>query len=507
VGPDYGAAEFVRCAASGCNFAPPSIHGAAGAIHLRSLGPRVRDPLPRGATRGTLRGVDAPEVRYAKSGDVSIAYGVVGDGPFDVVFVGGWVLSNLTAHAWSGSAAEFFTRMASFCRLILFDKRGTGLSDRDTGIPDLQTRMDDIRAVMAAVGSTRAAIVGVSEGGPMTILFAASYPEKTAAVVLYGSLASYVRAPDYPWGLTAAEWDQEIRAMVTFVGTPEWMTERQELFAPSTLHDEAATRWWREWILTSASPSAVVALRRMNSEIDVRHVLASVRVPTLGLVRVGDGDYFHEMHYVAERIPGAELIELPGRDHGWWVDPGQIVTEIEPFLRRTWQGGDWDVVDTDRVLATIMFTDIVGSTEKLAELGDRRWRELLQQHHAVVRRQLVRYSGREIDTAGDGFFASFDGPARAIRCARAITDAVRDLGLDVRAGLHTGECEIVDGKVGGIAVHIGARVAASAAPGEVLVSSTVRDIVAGSGIAFEPRGEHVLKGIPGAWRLFSVSAA
>jgi class 3 adenylate cyclase/alpha-beta hydrolase superfamily lysophospholipase len=462
--------------------------------------------LPSSVAGGTLRGVDAPEIRYARSGDVSIAYGVVGDGPFDVVFVSGWVLSNLTGHAWRGSPAEFFTGMGSFCRLILFDKRGTGLSDRDTGIPDLQTRMDDIRAVMDAVGSRRAAIVGVSEGGPMTILFAATYPERTAAVVLYGTLASYVKADDYPWGLTAAEWDEEIRRAAPLTGTSEWIAERLEVFAPSILHDEAARQWWREWVLTSASPSAVIALRRMNSEIDVRHALPAVRVPTLAMYRVGDADYVPETRYLAERIPGAELVELSGEDHGWWVNPSQIVDTIEPFLRQIWQSGEWDVVEAERVLATVMFTDIVGSTEKLTELGDRGWRELLQKHHAIVRRQLVRFSGREIDTAGDGFFASFDGPARAIRCACAITDAVRDLGLEVRAGLHTGECEIVDGKVGGIAVHIGARVAGEATPGEVLVSSTVRDIVAGSGITFEARGERELKGIPGAWRLFSVSA-
>ena len=451
--------------------------------------------------------MDAPEVRYARSGDVSIAYGVVGDGPFDVVFVSGWVLSNLTEHVWRGTPAELFTRMASFCRLILFDKRGTGLSDRDTGIPDLQTRMDDIRAVMDAAGSKRAAIVGVSEGGPMTILFAATYPERTAAAVLYGTMASYVKADDYPWGLSQAEWDEEIRTTAPIVGTPEWTSERQQAFAPSTFHDEAARQWWRQWVLTSASPSAVVALRRMNSEIDVRDALPAVRVPTLALYRVGDGDYALETRYLAERIPGAELVELPGEDHGWWVNPRQIGDAIEPFLRRIWESGEWDVVEPDRVLATILFTDIVGSTAKLTELGDRGWKELLQKHHAVVRRQLVRFSGREIDTAGDGFFASFDGPARAIRCACAIADAVHDLGLEVRAGLHTGECEIVDGKVGGIAVHIGARVAVEAAPGEVLASSTVRDIVAGSGITFEARGEHELKGIPGAWRLFAVSPA
>ena len=431
---------------------------------------------------------------------------MVGDGPFDVVFVGGWVLSTLTGHAWSGSPAALFTAMASFCRLILFDKRGTGLSDRDTGIPDLQTRMDDIRAVMDAVGSRRAAIVGVSEGGPMSILFAATYPERTAALVLYGTGPSYVKADDYPWGLTAAEWAEEIRRAAPLVGTADWIAERQETFAPSTLGDETVRRWWREWVLTSASPSAVIALRRMNSEIDVRHALPAVRVPTLAVVRVGDEDYLYATRYLAERIPRAELVELVGVDHGWWVNPTQIVDTFQPFLRRIWQRGDWDVVEADRVLATVMFTDIVGSTEMVSQLGDRAWREVLQKHHALVRRQLVRFSGREIDTAGDGFFATFDGPARAIRCACAITDVVRDLGLQVRAGLHTGECEIVDGKVGGIAVHIGARVAGAAAPGEVLVSGTVRDIVAGSGITFEVRGEHELKGIPGAWRLYSVSA-
>jgi pimeloyl-ACP methyl ester carboxylesterase len=445
--------------------------------------------------------VEAPDVRYARSGDVNIAYSVVGDSPFDLVFVAGWVLSCLEV-AWEGAPAEFFERLSSFCRLILFDKRGTGLSDRVTGIPDLETRMDDVRAVMDAVGSKRAAIMGFSEGGPMTLLFAATYPERAAATVLYGTGASYVGDEDYPWSPTPEEWPERIRRVDAVVGTQEWLDERLTAFAPSQAGDEAIRRWWRRWVLTSASPGAVMALSRMNSEIDVRHTLPAIRVPTLVLHRVGDD--IEEGRYLAERIPGAELVELSGNDHGWWVNPTQIANEVEPFLRGIWGRGEWDVVEPDRVLATVLFTDIVGSTAKLAELGDRRWRELLQQHHALVRRQLVRFSGREIDTAGDGFFASFDGPARAIRCASAITDAVRDIGLKVRAGLHTGECEVVDGKVGGIAVHVGARVAAEAAPGEVLVSSTVKDIVAGSGIQFSERGLVQLKGVPGEWRLYSV---
>jgi pimeloyl-ACP methyl ester carboxylesterase/class 3 adenylate cyclase len=454
--------------------------------------------------RQTLQDMEAPEVRFARSGDVSIAFSVLGDGPFDLVFVSGWVLSVLGS-AWDGPAADTLRRLASFSRLILFDKRGTGLSDRATGIPDLETRMDDIRAVMDAVGSKRAAIMGVSEGGPMTILFAATYPERTAAAILYGAGASNMRAEDYPWAFTRDEWTDIIRREAPRLGTEGWLDEKLELFSPSLARDEQAKRWWRRWVLTSASPGAVADLRQMNREIDVRHALPAIRVPTLVIHPVGDEvNRIEEGRYIAERIAGAELVELPGEDHGWWVHPEGIGHETERFLRGIWDRDEWELVESERVLATVLFTDIVGSTGRLAELGDRRWRELLQKHHAVVRRQLTRFSGREIDTAGDGFFASFDGPARAIRCACAIGKAVSDLGLDVRAGLHTGECEIVDGKVGGIAVHIGARVAAEAASGEVLVSSTVKDLVAGSGIAFEERGVTELKGVPGEWHLFAV---
>jgi pimeloyl-ACP methyl ester carboxylesterase/class 3 adenylate cyclase len=448
--------------------------------------------------------MEAPEVRYAKSGDVNIAYSVVGEGPFDLVFVSGWVLSVLES-AWEGPAADVLSRLATFSRLILFDKRGTGLSDRTTGVPHLETRMDDIRAVMDAAGSKRAAIMGVSEGGPMTLLFSATYPERTAAAILYGAGASNIKAKDYPWGLSPEEGAERISDISEMVGTQEWLDERLKSFAPTFAHDEGVKRWWRRWVLTSASPAAVVALARMNLEIDARHTLSAICVPTLVMHPVGDEVMdVAEGRYIAERIPGAEMVELPGEDHAWWFRPEEIGREVERFLGRIWDRGEWNVVESERILATVLFTDIVGSTAKLAEVGDRRWRELIQQHHAVVRRQLVRFSGREIDTAGDGFFASFDGPARAIRCARAITEGVRELGLDVRAGLHTGECELVEGKVGGIAVHIGARVAAEAAPGEVLVSSTVKDLVAGSGIGFRERGVVELKGVPGEWRLYSV---
>jgi class 3 adenylate cyclase len=283
------------------------------------------------------------------------------------------------------------------------------------------------------------------------------------------------------------------------------LDHRLKGLAPTTSEDPDVKRWWRRWVRVSASPGAVSVLRAMNAEIDVRHVLPAIRVPTRVLHRVDDDDTkLDEGRYIADRIPGADLVELTGADHGWWVNSDQIVREIKAYLGGLWESRQWDLVESERVLATILFTDIVGSTAKLAVIGDHAWGELLKKHHAFVRRQLVRYAGKEMDTAGDGFFARFDGPARAIRCACAIVGGVGDLGLEVRQGLHTGECELVDGKVGGIAVHIGARVAAEAAPGEVLVSSTVRDLVAGSGLRFRERGAVTLKGIPGEWRLFSI---
>jgi pimeloyl-ACP methyl ester carboxylesterase/class 3 adenylate cyclase len=449
--------------------------------------------------------VEAPGVRYAQSGDVNIAYSVVGEGPIDVVFIGGWVISALEL-AWDGPPREFYERMASFCRLILFDKRGTGLSDRVSNIPDLETRMDDVRAVMDAVGSERAAIVGVSEGGAMTLLFAATYPERVAAAVLYGAYPSTLAREDFPWGAAREEIDEAIRDR-TRRWNEQGYLERylSEGFGPSFAGDEQASRWWRRLLLTSSSPGAINQLSRMNADLDVRHVLPSIRVPTLVLHRTeDDAPPIETSRYMADRIPAAELVELPGVDHIWFWNPGQLVDQIEPFLRGMWERGDWDVVERDRVLATVLFTDIVGSTAKAAELGDRRWHELLERHHAVIRRNLMRFQGKELDTAGDGFFASFDGPARAIRCACAVTESVRELGLEVRAGLHTGECEVMNDKVGGLAVHIGARVASAADPGEVLVSQTVRDLVAGSGMAFQERGTAELKGVPGEWRLYAV---
>jgi pimeloyl-ACP methyl ester carboxylesterase len=310
--------------------------------------------------------VEAPEVRYAKSGDVSIAYSVAGDGPFDLVFVNGWIFSALEL-AWEGPPAEFFTRLASFSRLILFDKRGTGLSDRDTGMPDLETRMDDIRAVMDALGSNRAAIMGVSEGGPMTFLFGATYPERTAAAIGYGCGVSFVQTTDYPWANSQEQWDELIRDMSSRGTPPEWLDERLADEAPSLARDDAVRRWWRRWVLTSASPGAVNALWRMNMEIDARPVLPTIRVPTLLLHRAGDRIYdIEEARYIAERVPNAELVELPGEDHAWWVDPEPVADEVGQFLRTLWDRGEWDLVETDRVLATLPFTDIVGSTAKAA---------------------------------------------------------------------------------------------------------------------------------------------
>jgi class 3 adenylate cyclase/pimeloyl-ACP methyl ester carboxylesterase len=448
------------------------------------------------------------DVRYARSGDVSIAYATVGDGPFDVVFVGGSILTMLADGPWSAWVAQIVGPISAFCRLILFDKRGTGLSDRSVGIPDLQTRMDDIRAVMDAVGSRRAAILGVSEGGPMSILFAATYPERTAALVLYATIASNKRADDYPWAETEEWWEANLRERAKVVGTPAWIDDFMKRMTPSLFDEPGARDTWRHWIQASGSPGSIIALAKMNAQIDVRYVLPAISVPTVIVQRRGDDEFYTKAGgYMADRIAGAELVELEGADHGWWYMTDQIVDPIESFLTRVWSSGEWDVVASDRILATVMFTDIVDSTTRLTQLGDRGWRELLAQHHALVRRQLVRYAGREVDTAGDGFFASFDGPARAIRCASAIVQQMPALDLQVRVGLHTGECELADGKVAGVAVHIGARVAEHAAPGEVLVSNTVKDLVAGSGIEFSDRGNVEFKGLPGEWRLYAVQHA
>jgi class 3 adenylate cyclase/pimeloyl-ACP methyl ester carboxylesterase len=439
-----------------------------------------------------------PETRYAKSGDVHIAYQVVGDGPLDLIVVTGFV-SHLE-DAWEDpDMARFLQRLASFSRLILFDKRGTGMSDRvpDVALPPLEQRMDDVRAVMDAVGSERAALLGISEGGSMCVLFAATYPQRTSAFILYGAYARRLWAPDYPWGSTAEERQQFYEAIEAHWGSPELL----KYFAPTVARDERLAQAAARKMRRAASPGAALALARMNGEIDVRDVLPAVKVPTLVMARSGDPQSpLGGNRYLAERISGAKHVELIGDDHPPWVgDEDAVVFNIEEFLT-----GTHHVVEPDRVLATVLFTDIVGSTERAAAIGDRQWRMLLEQHHAAVRRELERFRGREVHTAGDSFLATFDGPARAARCAEAITHAVRSVGLEVRAGVHTGEVELMGDDIGGIAVHTGARVAAEAGPGEILVSSTVKDLVAGSGIAFEDRGTHSLKGVPGEWRLFRV---
>jgi pimeloyl-ACP methyl ester carboxylesterase len=442
-----------------------------------------------------------PETLYTRSGDVSIAYQVTGDGPFDVVFIPPFVTH--VELVWATSFAPTLRALSSFCRLIRFDKRGTGMSDRVVGAPTLETRMDDARAVMDAAGSSRAAFLGSSEGAAMSLLFAATYPERTAALVLRSAYPRTMWAPDYPWGRTEEQYRREMERDLCLFGPRDQALEA--LHSRIQTDDDKEARQWVDYFRWSGSPGAVEALGLMNKEIDVRHVLPAIRVPTL--ILHGSEDTIVPIdvaRYLADRIPGARLVEVPAGHAVTGRVAVALSEEIKSFLTEVWESGGWEEAEPDRVLATVLFTDIVAASERAASLGDRAWRELLERHHELVRRQLVHFRGREVDTAGDGFFASFDGPARAIRCACAISEGVRELGLDVRAGLHTGECELVDGKVAGIAVHTGARVASYAQPGEVLLSSTVKDLVAGSGLAFEDRGVHELKGIPGEWRLYAV---
>jgi len=436
---------------------------------------------------------------YARSGNVNIAYQVVGDGPLDLVFVHGWV--SHVELAWEEpTLARFLERLASFSRLILFDKRGTGLSDRVAvdALPTLEQRMDDLRAVMDAAGSQHAALFGVSEGSNMSALFAATYPERTRALATFGMFAKRVWSVDYPWAPTPAQREAEYALIER-----EWgnLMDLSSL-VPSMVGDGAFAQRIATYLRRAASPGSAVALLRMNTQIDIRHVLPAIHVPTLILHRRGDHDSnIEEGRYIAARIPGARLVELAGEDHLPWIgDQDSVLDEIEEFLT-----GARPSVEPDRVLATVLFTDIVGSTEHAARLGDREWRSLLERHHAIARREIARFRGREIKSTGDGFLVTFDGPARAVRCACAIRDGVRALGLDIRAGAHTGEIELASSDVAGIAVHIGARVAAAAGAGEVLVSSTVKDLVSGSGLAFVDRGVQSLPGVPGEWRLYAVS--
>jgi class 3 adenylate cyclase len=441
--------------------------------------------------------VDRPKTRYAKSGDVNIAYQVVGEGPFDLIWVPGWI-SNVEESWEVPEYAHFLHRLASFSRLIMFDKRGTGLSDRVSNerLPTLEQRMDDVRAVLEAAGSERAALFGASEGGNMSVLFSATYPERVRALVLAGIYAKRLWSPDYPWAPTPEEREREHETIER-----EWAGDMDvSELAPRAAADPELMRRVATFFRRSASPGAAVALNRMNTQIDTRSVLPTISVPTLVLHRTEDLNVkVEEARWIAQQIPGARYVELPGDDHLVWTgDTDTLLDEVEEFLTGVRRGPE-----PDRLLATVLFTDIVGSTKRVSELGDRSWRELLEEHHRLVRRELERFRGREIDTAGDGFLATFDGPARAVRCASAVRDSVRSLGIEIRAGIHTGECELVGDKVAGIAVHTAARVNGLAQPSEVLVSSTVKDLVAGSGIEFADRGEHELKGVPGSWRLYA----
>jgi pimeloyl-ACP methyl ester carboxylesterase/class 3 adenylate cyclase len=438
---------------------------------------------------------DSPATRYVKSDDVHVAYQVIGDGPIDLLWVPGFV-SNMEAAWQSPQQASFMRRLAAFCRLIMFDKRGTGMSDRGSQIFTLEQRMHDVQAILDEIGSERAALFGVSEGGPMSLLYAATYPERTAALVLYGSYAKRSWAPDYPFGWKPEQWERVLGNIEHNWGTPQG--SNIAMYAPSLMKRPDAAERLAGYFRSGASPGAAAAIMKMNRDIDVRNILPSIRTPTLILHKTADrvSEIAHA-RYLAQHIPDAKLIELPGIDHIYWADGGDVIVDhIEQFLT-----GRRQVRQPERVLATVMFADIAGSTEHAARIGDRQWRELLEKFYQKVRDVLAQYRGREINTSGDGFLASFDGPARAVRCAMAIREEVRALGVEVRCGLHTGECEIVADDLAGIAVHTGARVAGLAASGEILVSQTLRDLVAGSGLSFAEAGVHVLKGVPGEWHL------
>jgi class 3 adenylate cyclase len=443
--------------------------------------------------------VETPETHYAKAGTVHIAYQVLGDEGPDLILA--WGGANHLDLQWAEPHfARFLTKLSSFSRLIMFDARGSGLPDRASELPVLELQMDDITAVLDAVGSERCAVFGSSQGGLMASLFAATYPERCSGLVLYGAFARTLWAPDYPWGRRPEIW-----AGFTQLIEREWGSG---VLAQLVAADEAAhpafVDWWRRFERLAAGPGGMLALLDLWAEIDLRGVVEAIGVPTLVLQR--RDDTFRDpanARYLAEHIPGARLVELEGRDHLPFLGDGDaVVSEVEEFLT-----GARRAPEPDRVLATILFTDIVGSTEHAALVGDRVWRETLSNYYALCRRHFESFRGREVKTTGDGVLAAFDGPARAVRCARAITDAAGSLGLQVRAGVHTGECEIVGDDLAGLAVHIGARVASLAAPGEVLASSTVKDLVAGSGLTFEDRGASTLRGVPGEWRLFAVTSA
>lgn len=432
----------------------------------------------------------AAETHYAKSGSIHVAYQVTGDGPLDLIWSPG-ALSHVEM-AWENPyQRRFIERLSSFSRLIRFDKRGTGMSDPVSGAPTMDERIDDVRAVLDAVGSESAHLFGVSEGGSMTMLFAATFPDRTRSLSLWGALPRWTIAPGYPWGDKAEDRERAASEIDAHGRRPFTLTEDVKRWLGPVHEDPAFVDAWRRSRSASGSPAMVAALDRMNARIDVRDILPSIRVPTLVMNRVGDPDASCDAaRYTAGLIPGARFVEFPGYGHLFFDILDDVADTLEGFIT-----GTRTAAPSDRVLATLLFVDIVGSTELLGRLGDATWRGVIERYYAIVRRLLVAYRGIEVDTAGDGLLARFDGPARAIRCARAIQTEARALDLELRAGVHTGEVELAGNAVRGIAVHTAARIAALAGPGDVYTSTTVRDLVAGSGIAFDDRGTHTLKGI------------
>lgn len=433
--------------------------------------------------------------RYARSGDVNIAYQVVGDGPIDLVLTFGWV-SHL-AYVWEEPAvARFLDRLASFTRLILYDKRGTGMSDRVHPLPTLEQRMDDVRAVMDAAGSERAAVMGISEGGVMSTLFAATYPARTLALIINGSYPSRLLRPGYPWGIPADKFEQRIATIPDEWGKGGGM----EAYAPSQLTNPEVSAWWGRFTQLSASPGDATDLMRMNCVIDVGGILPSITVPTLVIHAKGDKVAPIEAgRYFAEHIPGARMLEIDSIDHWFYfLDADLVVGEIQEFLT-----GVRTVTAPKTMLATVLCTQVAQAGAHAVWLGGRQWHDLVDRHHAVVRKALARYSGREVEAGEQGITAVFDGTARAIRCALEIRDELLELGLRIRAGVHAGECEVAGGKPRGVALHVASGVMGAAQPGEVLVTSTVKDLVAGSGLEFAERGTRTFTGVPGSWGLFA----
>ena len=448
--------------------------------------------------------MNIPETRYAKTADgVHIAYQVLGDGPTDLIYVSGWI-SNVDLNWTSPDYARFLRRLASFSRLIIFDKRGVGLSDRvpDKELPDLETRMDDLVAVMDAAGSRRAIVFGESDGAPLCLLFAATYPDRVLGLVMHGPDVRAAWAPDAPWGMTSEDFIAEVESIELGWGTGRFERGFLEEMTPSMVGDEDFLNWTTTYFRQSASPGAAMALNRMWYAIDIRDVISAVGVPTLILNRASAIlNPVEESRYLAERMPTAAYVELPGADHLPWVgDQDAVLEHVERFVGSTRD----EEAEFDRVLATVLFTDIADSTVTAAVMGDARWGKLIDEHDRLSKAIVARYRGAYVEHTGDGLLATFDGPARGVRCAQALGEAMKALGVEIRAGAHTGEITHVEHGIGGLGVHVAARVASKAGADEVWTSSTVKDLTAGSGLAFEDAGEHELKGIPDRWHLYRV---